>query len=69
LGKVVTAREIIRKLKEKGFEVVSQSGSHAKFVHRERPTCYAIVPLHSGGREVKKGTLKSIERTSGVKFK
>ena len=46
--------EIIRALSKKGFEYISQRGSHAKYSNGNRT---AIIPIHD---EVARGTLKSI---------
>ena len=58
------SREIVKKLKEAGFTEVSQKGSHLKLMKGEKIT---IVPVYSG-RDVPIGTVKSIEKQSGVKL-
>lgn len=58
------AREIVKKLKEAGFLEVSQKGSHLKLMKDDKTT---IVPIHPG-RDVPIGTVKSIEKQSGVKL-
>lgn len=68
MGNVVKVQEVIEHLRKEGFIRVSQEYSHAKYVHVDDPARYAIVPSHSMGAEIPKGTLKSIERTSRVKF-
>jgi predicted RNA binding protein YcfA (HicA-like mRNA interferase family) len=51
-------REVKRRLESLGFTIVSQKGSHIKFVKFVREgTITAIVPKH---REVPPGILKSI---------
>ena len=57
---VLSGREVVRGLVRLGFEQVGQSGSHIK-LRRESAT--VIVPNH---REVRRGTLASILRQSGV---
>lgn len=59
------AKEVLKILKENGFEKVSQKGSHLKLTNGERIT---IVPLH-GAKDIPLGTLKSIEKQSGVKLR
>ena len=57
-------REVERKLKAAGFEIVSQKGSHIKFAKTtDRGTLTAIVPHHN---EVAIGTLRSILRQAGL---
>jgi predicted RNA binding protein YcfA (HicA-like mRNA interferase family) len=60
----VNSKEVIKILKKNGFELKSQNGSHKKFVNGER---IAIVADH-GKDEIPLGTLKNIERQSGIKF-
>ncbi|MGE0541085.1 MAG: type II toxin-antitoxin system HicA family toxin [Dehalococcoidia bacterium] len=53
-----------RRLEATGFIVVSQTGSHVKFVRRLGDREYTvIVPRH---REVAAGTLRSILRQAGL---
>lgn len=49
----VSAKEVVKVLKNCGFEVVHQKGSHIKLKHRDGRV--AIIPNHS---QIKKGTLK-----------
>lgn len=51
---VLKPEEINRRLKTKGFVLVSQKGSHAKY---SNGVYSYIIPMHD---EVQKGTLKSI---------
>ena len=63
-AKRLTAKEIIKILLKQGFEEVYQTGSHIKFFNFEtRKT--AIVPFHQG-KELPIGTLKAIEKQSGL---
>lgn len=58
--------EILRQLKNNGFVEVTKTGSHLKlFNQKTRRT--AIVPIHKG-RDLPIGTIKSIERQSGISF-
>ncbi|HXH73433.1 MAG TPA: type II toxin-antitoxin system HicA family toxin [Bacteriovoracaceae bacterium] len=58
------AREVISKLLENGFKLVSQKGSHVKF--RKGPLT-TIVPVH-GGKDIRIGTIRSIEKQTGIKL-
>lgn len=58
------AKEVLRILKENGFELKSQKGSHKKLTKDDKTV---IVPDH-GKNEIPIGTLKNIERQSGIKF-
>ncbi len=60
----MNSKEVIKILKKNGFELKSQNGSHKKFVNGNRT---AIVADH-GKDEIPPGTLKNIERQSGIKF-
>ena len=60
----MNSKEIIKILKQNGFKLKSQKGSHKKFVKDDK---MVIVPDH-GKDEIPKGTQKSIERQSGIKF-
>jgi len=55
---------IIRVLESKGFVFISQSGAHAKYRKKGKPTLTVIVPVH--GKEVPHGTFRSILRQSGL---
>ena len=56
------AKQVLKYLKEQGFSVVSQNGSHVKLTDGLRTT---IVPNH-GAKEIAKGTLKSIMKQAGL---
>ena len=57
-------REVKRKLETAGFSIISQKGSHVKFVKSDEDELRtAIVPHH---REVSFGTLRSILRQAGL---
>ncbi|MEA5535244.1 type II toxin-antitoxin system HicA family toxin [Crocosphaera sp. XPORK-15E] len=62
----LTAREVIKQLKQYGFIEVSQTGSHLKLFNPETQRT-AIVPIHQG-KIIPIGTLKSIEKQSGITF-
>ncbi|MGH9182046.1 MAG: type II toxin-antitoxin system HicA family toxin, partial [Acidimicrobiales bacterium] len=54
---VVTARVLVRKLRDRGCESVRQRGSHQTW---RCGTCQTVVPMHTG--DLTAGTLRSIER-------
>jgi predicted RNA binding protein YcfA (HicA-like mRNA interferase family) len=58
------ARQVIRLLNADGWLEVEQDGSHLNLKHPTKPG-KVTVPIH-GSRDLKIGTLKSIERLSGV---
>lgn len=58
----MTSREVIRKLEQAGFQQVAKKGSHLKMRHPDGRT--TIVP--DPRKDIKKGTLRNIERQSGV---
>lgn len=61
----MNGKDIIKRLKAQGWEVLRQEGSHVRLGKGEART---TVPVH-GTRDVKSGTLASIERQTGVKLK
>ena len=65
----ISGKDVVRKLKEFGFEVFDQSGSHV-YLHKwdaEESNWYqrVTVPVH-GNKILKLGTLKSILRQSEI---
>jgi len=58
-------KEVIRRLKAAGYEVVGVNGSHHMLRKPGKPKI--PVPVH-GAKDLKIGTLKNIERLSGVKL-
>lgn len=58
------AKEVLKILKQNGFELKSQRGSHKKLIKDEKTV---IVPDH-GKDEIPIGTIKNIERQSGIKL-
>jgi predicted RNA binding protein YcfA (HicA-like mRNA interferase family) len=59
------AKQVLKILKDNGFKKASQRGSHVKLIKDEM---IVIVPDH-GSRDIPLGTLKNIERQSGVKLR
>ena len=61
----MTLREVIRKLVANGWRLLRVSGSHHHFKHPTKP---GIVTVPHPAKDFPIGTLKSIERQSGVKL-
>jgi predicted RNA binding protein YcfA (HicA-like mRNA interferase family) len=61
-----SSREIIRALERAGWRQVGVEGSHHKFRHPDRPGHHVIVPHPV--RDMPIGTLRAIERQSGLKL-
>ncbi|KQO51393.1 type II toxin-antitoxin system HicA family toxin [Sphingomonas sp. Leaf257] len=61
----MTSKEVIKRIGSDGWFEVRQSGSHKHFRHPTKPGT-ATVPHPK--REMPIGTLKSIERQTGVKL-
>jgi predicted RNA binding protein YcfA (HicA-like mRNA interferase family) len=59
----VDSREVLRKLEADGWIRVAQKGSHLQLKHPSKP---GRVTVPHPRRDIPKGTLKSIERQSGV---
>lgn len=64
--KQYTSREIIQALKDDGWYEVNVVGSHHQFKH---PTKKGRTTVKHPVNSFPPGTLKSIERQSGLKFK
>ncbi len=60
------SREIIRRLKAEGWEVIRVKGSHHMMAH---PTNPLVIAVKHPQKDCPLGTLKSIERQSGVKLR
>ena len=59
---LASSREVIRKLEDLGWRVARQRGSHVHLRHPDKP---ALVTVPHPTRDLKPGTLRSIERQSG----
>ena len=57
------SKDVIKKLKKDGWEKVGQTGSHVQFRHPEKS---GRVTVPHPKKDIPKGTLKSIERQSGL---
>ena len=55
----------MKRLKQEGWTVKSQSGSHVKL--ENECSEIVVVPVH-GNNDVGKGLLKAIEKVTGVKL-
>lgn len=62
----MNGREVIRRLQEAGFEVARIRGSH--HIMKKEGVRPFPVPVH-GNRDLPIGTLRSIERLSGVRLR
>ena len=64
----MTAREIVRRLEQLGFERISQRGSHLK-LRRERDgiTYTAVVPMHR--KDIAVSVLGRILQQAGLEWK
>ncbi len=63
----MTGKEIIKRLIAEGFKQVRVEGSHHHLKKANNPNVITV-PVH-GKKDVKMGTLKSIEKKSGVKLR
>ena len=66
MTKSLSSREIIRRLEAAGWQLVRTTGSHHHFRHPQRP---GTVTVPHPVKDMPSGTLKSIERQSGVKLR
>jgi len=62
----MNSRTIIKMLEKDGWYKADQSGSHIQFRHSSKK---GRVTVPHPKKEIPIGTLKSIERQSGIKFK
>jgi predicted RNA binding protein YcfA (HicA-like mRNA interferase family) len=60
------SREVIAALEHAGWEQVRQKGSHLQFKHPQRPD---LVTVPHPNPDIPIGTLKSIEKQSGLKLR
>jgi predicted RNA binding protein YcfA (HicA-like mRNA interferase family) len=61
----VSSTEVIRRISAEGWVLARTKGSHQHFKHATRP---GIVTVPHPKRDLPIGTLKSIEKQSGVKL-
>jgi predicted RNA binding protein YcfA (HicA-like mRNA interferase family) len=62
----MNSREVIRRLEQAGWVEVSQAGSHKQFKHPDK-SGRVTVPYPK--KDIPLGTLKSIEKQSGLKLR
>ena len=62
----MNSREVIRKLRDNGWFEVAQAGSHKQFKHPVKPGRVTVVYPQ---KDVSEGTLRSIEKQSGLKLR
>jgi predicted RNA binding protein YcfA (HicA-like mRNA interferase family) len=60
------SRDVIAALEADGWRPVAQRGSHVQFKHPQKPGC---VTVPHPERHIPLGTLKSIEKQSGLKLR
>jgi predicted RNA binding protein YcfA (HicA-like mRNA interferase family) len=63
---MTTSSEIIRALRSDGWELIRQKGSHMQFRHPTKP---GLVTVPHPNKDLPVGTLKSIEKQSGLIFR
>ena len=63
---LMSSREIIRALLAAGWREVAQGGSHIQFKHPMRP---GRVTVPHPKKDIPLGTLRSIEKQSGLKLR
>jgi len=64
MPKLYSSDYIIKVLKSKGFDIISQKGSHIKLRKPGKPTLSVIVPAER--KEMPIGTFRSIFKTSPI---
>ncbi len=60
----MNSKQIIKILKQNGFYEIRQKGSHLVMQKQNK---FTTIPIH-GKKDIKIGTIKSIERSTGVKL-
>ena len=63
---MIDSRAVLRRLTADGWEVVRTKGSH---VHLRHPTKTGIVTVKHPAKDFPMGTVKSMERQSGVSLR
>lgn len=61
----ISGKPIVKRLKQNGWTVKSQSGSHVKLENEF--AAIVIVPVH-GNKDLGKGLVKKIEKETGVRL-
>jgi predicted RNA binding protein YcfA (HicA-like mRNA interferase family) len=60
------SREVIKALEDDGWREVARKGSHVQFKHPKKP---GRVTVPHSTRDIPVGTLRSIEKQSGLKLR
>lgn len=63
---VIDSREVLKRLTADGWTVIRIKGSHHQLRHQSKP---GIVTVKHPAKEYPMGTLKSMERQSGVRLR
>ena len=63
----MNARQVLTALKAEGWIEARTKGSHLQLKHPSKPGLVTL-PMH-GARDIKPGTLASIERQAGTKLR
>jgi predicted RNA binding protein YcfA (HicA-like mRNA interferase family) len=63
----MNARQVLQVLKSDGWIEVRSKGSHLQLKHPTKPGLVTL-PMH-GAKDIKPGTLASIERQAGLKLR
>ena len=66
--KPLTYKELIKILKDHGFTLKRQKGSH-QIYKNDKTNVMVIVPLHGKNKPIKIGTFKAIVKQSGINAK
>lgn len=66
IAKSYSSREVIKALKDDGWEFIGQEGSHKQYKHPTKP---GKVTVKDKQKDIPRPTLNSIENQSGLIFK
>ncbi|MYA95533.1 MAG: addiction module toxin, HicA family [Nitrospinae bacterium] len=62
----MNTKEILRILKREGWKEIRRKGSHVQLKHEDKP---GLVTVPHPKRDLPAGTLRSIERQSGLRLR
>ena len=60
----ITPKKLLQFLKERGFYITRQSGSHMILHHKTDKTKRVTLPIHN--KDLKQGTLRSVLKQAGI---
>jgi predicted RNA binding protein YcfA (HicA-like mRNA interferase family) len=63
---LISSAEVLRALRDHGWKIVRQKGSHVQLRH---PIKAGLVTVPSPKKDLPLGTVRSIEKQSGLKFR